>query len=248
MAFDIVDRKDILRTMYLASSIMLIFSAFYAVYLHSQYTGKINQIRLDLMMISQISDDKADKLNGTEALKYRQVAREARELAKEIAGPKLNPYAYAYLNYWISSAAFTELLLSYSDLGLDNSTISALQELEDKGWMSNSGRSVLKKPNINAYPWTYYIMVLLVSGIGAWFGVKKEYETKVVPEIISAALSLVPFWTVVIVGAVLGILFGVLKSEIVSFGAYFVSLIVTIILSALSGAIVGIIKERREKI
>ncbi len=257
---DSVDKKDILRTMYLASSLMLIFATFYAVYLHSGYSGKINEIRIQLSQINQWYEGKAEKTTGNKTLEYREIARTAQNLSDMISGPKLTPYAYEYLNYWIESSAFTNVLLSYSDLGLDNKTIYALQKLDSMGWFDNSSfyifdlnrgefvQELASKPVVNAHPWSYYLFILIFSGAGVWLGIKKKYENGfVVPSIICAALSLIPFWIVVIFGVIIGMLFGVIRSETVSFGAYVVSLIVTIVLSALSGAIVGIIRERREK-
>ncbi len=253
-----IDRKDIVRTMLIASSIFMIISAFYAVFIHSRYTGQINNIRTNLIQINKWYQGKAEKTHGMQALEYKKIAREAEDISKNITGPRLNPYAYVYLNYWISSAAFTQLLLTYRDLGLDNETSAALQKLDEMGWYGNrsfyifdlaKGKFVQKlarKPEPKAYPWTYYIFVFITAMAGTWIGVRKRYETHVIPEVICATASLLPFWGVYIVGTLIAILIGAIRPETVSFGAYAVAFIVTLIISALAGAIAGIIRERRE--
>ncbi len=227
-------------------------------FLHAQYSGQINNIRLDLLAIRDWYQGKAEKATGLEAQEYRQIAKTAENLADKITGPSLNPYAYAYLNYWISSAAFTEILLSYKELGLNNETISALETLETQGWFNNQSfyifdlakgdyvQKLASKPKLHAYFWTYYLFVLVVAGISVWIGVKSKYDVHVVPEVICGALSLIPFWVAIFIGSLLALLLGIIQPENVPFGAYLASLIITVILSAFAGAIVGLIRKREE--
>ena len=256
-----IDRKDIIRTMLLASSLMLITGTLYAVFLHGEYTSQVNSIRLDLLTIKNWFNARADKIHGQDSINAKNIATTAEKLSNKIAGPNMNPYAYAYLNYWIISAAFTNLYVSYSELGLTNDTINAINTLESGGWFNNPkfkifdpyiGDYVQKlpsKPNLNPHFWTYYLFVILIVGISTWFGMKsKNYEIDVIPEIISATLSLIPFWVVFLFGTLIAVLIGSLSSGSVQMGAYIVSLLITITLSALSGAVVGAIKKRRNRL
>ncbi len=254
-----INRRDILRTMLIGSSVFILVSTFYAVFLHAQYTGQINGIRLDLISISNWYNSKAQKATGTDAIKFKQIANTADDLSKQITGPSLNPYAYTYLNYWVSSAAFTNLLLTYKELGLNNKTISALNKIDSMNWFDNSSfyifdlslgsftQKLASRPRLEAYFWTYYIGVILTAILAVWLGMKKKYDNPITPGIVAGALSLIPFWVVFLVGSLIAMVFGSLRPENVDFGAYLVSLIITIALSSFSGMIVGIIKRREEK-
>ncbi len=255
-----VSKKDLIKVMMIGSGVFLVFSVFYAVFLHAQYSGQINGIRLDLLAIKDWYDAKAEKAHGLEAMKYKSLANKAEELAKDIQAPSLNPYAYTYLNYWVSSAAFTQLILTYEELGLDNKTVSALEYMENNGWFGNSSfyifdlakgdfvQKLAEKPELEAYFWTYYLAVVLVSTLAVFLGLNEKYENIVVPSIISGTLSLVPFWLVFILGAIISLSLGVLRPENVDFFAYIVSLIITLILSAFGGMIAGLIMKRREEL
>jgi len=256
----IFDTKDALRVSLLASSIFLIISVIYAVYLHAQMSNEVTKVRMDLVEISRWYEEKAGAAKtNTDVRKYREIAKQAKVYANNLTGPRINPYAYTYLNYWIVAAGFVELDLSWEELGLPNNTIYILNELEERGWFGNSSfmtfdltvgdyvQRLASKPKLHANAWTFYVIAFAVVAFSIFVGKKEEdYEVDIVPEVIYGAIALIPFWIVFIASALIALsgIFPFLRPNQVVIDSYLIVIVITIVLSAFSGMIVGWIKSR----
>jgi len=198
--------KDLARVVLVGSALLFFIGGMYGVFLHAMYTSQVSGVGNDLTYISDMMKAKSSSAytqhSGTDARTFKEVSTEAADLAKEIKAPSVTPNAYTYFNYWIASAAFTELTLNPKILGLPDETIAAFQELDNgqvlgkKGWWNrqefygfdpSSGQYRIflqSKPKLETQFWSFYIFVFIVSLATIFFTVKEEYEIPIVPEII----------------------------------------------------------------
>ncbi len=254
--------KDAVRIALLASSLFLISSVLYAIYIHAQFSNEITKTRTDLADISKWYTEKAGATKDiTLSREYKNLAAVADTYANNITGPMINPYAYTYLNYWIVSSGFVDLDLNWEELGLSNSTSDILYELEARGWFGNANFTVFdpivgdyvqklaEKPNIHADPIVFYTIVFLVVLLSTYIGTKEDYEVDIAPEVIYGVLALIPFWIVYLSTVLITLsgLFKFLEPSQVVIDSYLTVIVITIVLSAFSGMIAGAIKMRKRE-
>ncbi|MBN3037420.1 MAG: hypothetical protein JW834_03160 [Candidatus Diapherotrites archaeon] len=267
---DFFNFKDLVRTALLGSALFFFVGSMYAVFLHAQFSGEVDQTKQDLLLLKDVLDSRATKYysqhKGVEAREFKSAAAEADVLAAKIQAPSITPSAYTYMNYWISSAAFTRLHLSPKQLGLPDETVDAMETLTNgfvlgqKGWWNRQEfrgfdvtvgdmRQYLgSPPELQSYFWTFYIFVFVISVFTVFVGVKEQYELPLLPEIIYGAFMPLLFFSIFSLTG-LASLTGVVQFLDPSQVSLMVSLIVFVIMSVLSafGALVAALVRIRFK-
>ncbi|MCD6522533.1 MAG: hypothetical protein J7K68_02190 [Candidatus Diapherotrites archaeon] len=267
---DFFSFKDLVRTALIGSALFFFIGSIYGVFLHAQYSSQVNQVKQDLLQISELMNAKATQAytenQGELSRQYKTVADRAKQLANDIEAPPVTPYSYTYLNYWIASAAFTKLRLDPSILGLPNKTVAVFKALDNeevlgaKGWWNRDefrGFSLQKgeyvqflekPPELHSYFWTFYVFVLLIAIGTIFISVKEHYEIPVLPELIYGAFMPVLFFVVFTIASMLS-LFRIIKFLDPSQVNMMVSLLAFVIMSVLSafGALIAAILRMKTK-
>jgi hypothetical protein len=267
---DFFSFKDLVRTALLGSALFFFIGAAYGVFLHAQYSTQVSDIKGDLLNIADVMEAKSTQAYGANdgqlARDYKDASQRAKELASMVQAPPVSPNAYTYFNYWIASAAFTELYLSPEVLGLPPSTIDVMgnltkaEVLGEAGWWNRSEfrafdkgsgewRDYLEKqPVLQSNFWTFYIFVFLVSVLTVFFATKEEYELPVLPEVLYGIAMPALFFVLYSVSSVLS-LSGVVRFLDPSQVDVMVSLIAFVIMVVISafGALVAAMLRMRFK-
>lgn len=258
------NKHDFLRVMLLASSLFFFIGTVQSVFLHSQYSGQVNNVKDELNSITDLMDSKAEQSYSDGemgSLEYKKVAEKSKSYSKEIEGPEVTPYAYVFFNHWVSSAAFTDMSLSASDLGVPNATIGVFEKLKteqvlgEEGWLDRQefrGFSKEKNeytvfledlPEAQSYFWTFYLFCFLIALVSVYFGTKEQYSFSVIPELIYGALCFLPFWLMFsLVGAIAETgLLGFLDPTNVDLFVYAVAVVIMGGIGVFSGLIAGLL-------
>ncbi len=269
---DFFSFKDLVRTALLGSALFFIIGAAYGVFLHAQYSSQVSGLKGDLLQIQELLEAQSKKAyqddNGELARDYKSTSEEAGLLAKGIQAPPVSPNAYTYLNYWISSAAFTELYLSPDVLGLPPETIEVIgtlsngEVLGEKGWWNRSefrgfnadtGEWVSylgAQPKLESNYWTFYIFVFLISIFTIFFATKEDYELPVVPEVLYGVTMPVMFSVVFALTSMLSLI-GIVRfldPSQVDITVSLVAFVIMVVLSAFGALIAALFRMRFKKI
>lgn len=210
--------KDLVRTAFLGSALFLLVGSMYSIFLHAQYAAQVDDVKQDLDALVELMESQSrsafEQRDSEGAREFKRISQRAKELSKMIQAPPVTPNSYTYFNYWISSAAFTELHLSPRILGLPDKTIAAFAALSteevlgQEGWWNHPrfrGFSLVAQEYVQYLPgepvlqtnfWTFYIFVFLISIVTIFFGSKEEYEFPLLPEIIYGAFMPTLFFLV----------------------------------------------------
>ncbi len=260
-------KNDFIRVMLLASSLFFFVGTIQSVFLHSQYSGQVNNVKDELSSISGLMDTKAEQSYsaGEEgSLDYKKVSEKAKSYSKEIEGPEVTPFAYVFFNHWVSSAAFTRMSLSPSDLGVPNATRAVFEKLKNeevlggegwtnrqefRGFSKKEGEYVVflkKLPEAQTYFWTFYIFCFLIAIVSIYVGTKEKYSFSVVPELIYGALCFLPFWVIFsFAGAIAETgLLGFLDPTNVDLFIYIVAMNIMGGIGVFSGLIAGLLRMK----
>lgn len=268
--------KDFFRTMFLASALIFIIGTAYGVMLHAMYTSQIMGVKQDLKDISYEMGNRttqAYEYNKTHAKSYRRVKIDAEKYSDLITPPSVTPYSYIYFNYWVASAAFTNLKTDPPLLGLNEDTIKTLDQLNQsevfgiQGWWDHpqfrdipstkyggaKADMLLYPPKLETHFWSFYIFILMISFVTAFVAIKEEYDIPALPEAIYGALMPLPFFVIYSFTSLLSYfeIVTLLDKDQVSIIAVLASFIIMSILSIFSSlAAVGlkkIIKQQMEQ-
>ena len=267
---DFFNFNDLVRVLLVGSALLLLIGGAYGVFLHAMYSSQVSSVQNDLIFISDLMATKATSAYSSgdtqEALQFRDLSERADALSKAVRGPPVTPSAYTYLNYWIASAAFTELTLNPKILGLPDETVEAFSLMETEevlgstGWWGrqefrgfdmNKGdyRVFLeKKPVLQTHFWSFYLFVFLVAFFTTFVGVKEEYELPVIPQIIYGMLMPSLFFGVYSLTSMISLI-GIIKFLDPSQVDIFVLMLSFVIMSVISavGAMLATFLKPRKK-
>ncbi|MFC2174267.1 hypothetical protein ACFLQ2_00150 [archaeon] len=268
---DFFSFNDLVRVLLIGSSLLLIFGFGYGVFLHAMYASQVEGVQNDLLFVSDLMEVKASTAysdgRATEAMAFRDASNRADELSKLIKAPPVSPSAYTYLNYWIASAAFTELTLNPKIIGLPDETVEAFGALDTEevlgtaGWWGrnefrgfdvnmNDYRVFLgEKPVLQTHFWSFYIFVFLVSFATTLLAVKEKYEIGFIPEIVYGAFMPSLFFGVYALTSMVS-LTGIIKfldpSQVDMF-VLMLSFVIMGVISAVGAMFAAIIRSRKKK-
>ncbi len=268
---DFFNFKDLVRVMLIGSALLLLIGGLYGVFLHAMYSSQVDQVQHDLSYISDLMETRSteayNKQAGTEARQFKDVSDQAEELAKDIRAPSVTPSAYTYFNYWIASAAFTELTLNPKVLGLPDETVDVFNRLDNEvvlgktGWWNREefrGFDVKtsdyriflgSKPKLETHYWSFYIFVFLIAFLTVLITVKESYEFPLVPEIIYGIFLPTLFFAVYSVTAIISLtgIITFLDPSQVDMLVILLSYVLMSIISAVGALVAGVLKSRKKK-
>lgn len=267
---DFFNFNDLVRVVLIGSALLFFLGGTYGVFLHAMFATQVDGIRNDLTYISDLMEARSSTAYsqqlGAEARAFKELSQRAEELSKDIKAPPVTPHAYTYFNYWIASAAFTELTLNPKILGLPDETVAAFQVLDTEevlggtGWWNrdefygfdaNSGQYrvfLQSKPKLQTHFWSFYIFVFLISVITIFLAVKEEYELPVVPEIIYGVFLPAPFFVIYSIAAIISLtgIIRFLDPTQVHIFVLMLSFVIMCVISAVGAMIAALLRSRKK--